>query len=240
MKTKKFLSTLTALMLSATSAMPLFTNAEDRLTGDINNDGLVNGTDALLVLKYYAYISAEQPTDDLPEIENILAYGDVHNDGVINTSDAAFICDIGVNTLDPNEDGVIDMYDMKYIQNIAYNVEDYSLEELQDIASRTAMQPDTIDYHYYCEEFDELKKFFLEYGQTLMKYFEFSVGDTDSDGTIDASDSSAILSAYADISSGKTSEIDTDIYDFNGDGKVNSGDASEVLNYYVLKSKGVF
>ncbi len=237
-KLKKVLSTMTAFVLTATLTMPFFANAEEHIKGDINNDGIVNGTDSLLILEYYSYVALGKPTEELSEIENILLYGDVNNDGLINSDDASEILIIGIDLLDPNQDGTIDMYDMKYIQNTAYNIEDYSLEELQDIVSRTVMQPDTVDYYYYGGEFGELKNFFLEYAKLLMKHFEFGVGDVNQDGIINASDSSEILSIYSALSSGQQANFNSDIYDFNGDGKVNSSDASEVISFYAEISSG--
>ncbi|WP_294412028.1 BspA family leucine-rich repeat surface protein [uncultured Ruminococcus sp.] len=67
-----------------------------------------------------------------------------------------------------------------------------------------------------------------------------SVGDTNNDGKIDATDASNILSKYTEYAtSGKTpTPYELAVYDVNGDGKINSVDASYVLSYYADKQTG--
>lgn len=236
-KMKKFLSTVATLILSVTSAMPLIASAENYASGDLNNDGVINGSDCMLILNYYCDLSSDKVDLTSPETQIVLKYGDMNGDGIINTSDAMVIYKAGMKTLDPNEDGRVDEYDVKYIQNIAYNLEAYSFEELRGIMTRTSIQPTFLD-EYYGYDFPELKKCFLTYAQSLISVLELNIGDTNNDGIIDASDSSELLSTYADISSGQQVNFNNDVYDFNGDGNVNSSDASQVLAYYAEISSG--
>lgn len=69
---------------------------------------------------------------------------------------------------------------------------------------------------------------------------ELKKGDTNGDGIINASDASAILQIYAEISvTGTTDNIDEAtmiLADYNNDGVINSNDASSVLNVYANNS----
>ncbi|MBR3969556.1 MAG: leucine-rich repeat protein [Ruminococcus sp.] len=65
--------------------------------------------------------------------------------------------------------------------------------------------------------------------------YEYLLGDTDSDGVVDASDASRTLEAYAMSLTGSASNLSisqTAAADANGDSTVNSVDASYILNYY--------
>lgn len=67
----------------------------------------------------------------------------------------------------------------------------------------------------------------------------FLIGDVNGDGTVDAVDASAVLAAYASISSGKESPLYTyqeTAADLNGDGAVDAVDASLILSYYAFAS----
>ncbi len=57
-------------------------------------------------------------------------------------------------------------------------------------------------------------------------------GDANFDGYVSASDASAILRLYSQISTGTTTEVNNYIADYNGDGVVNANDASDVLKRY--------
>ena len=64
-------------------------------------------------------------------------------------------------------------------------------------------------------------------------------GDINGDGTVDATDASAVLAAYASISSGQDSPLYTyqeSAADVNGDGFVDAVDASMILSYYAYAS----
>ncbi len=66
-------------------------------------------------------------------------------------------------------------------------------------------------------------------------------GDVDFDGFIDATDASAVLKYYADISTGTATDVtDEFLYaaDFDEDGEINSSDSSGILRYYALAATG--
>lgn len=68
-----------------------------------------------------------------------------------------------------------------------------------------------------------------------------SLGDVNSDNTIDSSDASVILSIYADYSTGKTpnqTQDELSVADVNSDNSVDSTDASTILEYYAHISTG--
>lgn len=63
-------------------------------------------------------------------------------------------------------------------------------------------------------------------------YPEIIPGDADGDGTVDASDASQVLMAYAYRSVGKKLTLNDTIFDYNNDGTVDSNDASAILAFY--------
>lgn len=97
MKLKRFF----ALALAATMAMSFATIASARYMGDVNNDGEVNSSDALAVLRY-----AVGTTDDIDT-----RFADMNGDGAINSSDALEILRTSVGSIDkidgPEEDSTI-------------------------------------------------------------------------------------------------------------------------------------
>ncbi len=71
--------------------------------------------------------------------------------------------------------------------------------------------------------------------------YNCSLGDINADGSIDASDASDILRAYAALSVGEVPELDQDqliAADINSDKSVDASDASDVLSYYSYLSTG--
>ena len=68
----------------------------------------------------------------------------------------------------------------------------------------------------------------------------YSLGDIDDNGTIDASDASAILSEYAARSTNSSNFNDTQAKagDINSDNAIDASDASSVLSYYAFLSTG--
>lgn len=69
----------------------------------------------------------------------------------------------------------------------------------------------------------------------------YTLGDVDGNGTIDATDASLILSAYANVSTGRDSGLtdkQASAADANSDGTVDATDASCVLGYYAYVSTG--
>ena len=60
-------------------------------------------------------------------------------------------------------------------------------------------------------------------------------GDVNGDGTVDATDASAVLATYASVSSGQESPLYTyqeSAADINGDNFIDAVDASMILSYY--------
>ena len=69
----------------------------------------------------------------------------------------------------------------------------------------------------------------------------YMIGDVNGDGTVDATDASAVLAAYASISSGHESPLysyQESAADLNGDCLVDAIDASLILSYYACVSAG--
>ncbi|MCR4888368.1 MAG: S8 family serine peptidase [Ruminococcus sp.] len=70
---------------------------------------------------------------------------------------------------------------------------------------------------------------------------EIVLGDINGDGSVNASDASAALKIYAELSTGKTDFVSASVMkngDVNGDGAVNASDASAILAYYSFLSTG--
>lgn len=84
MNAKRFLAIAIALVIT----LSLFTTAFARYKGDVTNDGEINSSDALAVLRYAVGLETES------EIETNVA--DVNSDGTINSSDALSILRIVV------------------------------------------------------------------------------------------------------------------------------------------------
>ena len=75
----------------------------------------------------------------------------------------------------------------------------------------------------------------------IENYSEFTTGDIDENGTIDAIDASSALSAYARVSTGQDiglTDNQKSAADVNGDGVVDAVDASGILTYYAKVSTG--
>ena len=69
----------------------------------------------------------------------------------------------------------------------------------------------------------------------------YTFGDVNGDGTVDATDASFVLAAYASISSGQESPLysyQESAADLNGDSIVDAVDASLILSYYACVSSG--
>ncbi len=79
---------LSALVLALVLAMSFVTTASARFMGDVNNDGEVNSSDALLVLQY--------AVGSIEEID--IKAADMNGDGAINSSDALSILKISVGS----------------------------------------------------------------------------------------------------------------------------------------------
>lgn len=66
----------------------------DYLPGDVNLDGVINGSDATLALNCYTQLSAGIDEYTIPYYDLIKGYGDMDGDGKITGSDATVILNI--------------------------------------------------------------------------------------------------------------------------------------------------
>lgn len=67
---------------------------KDYLPGDVNLDGVVNGTDATLALNCYTQLSSGVDEYYIPYYDLVKGYGDMDGDGIITASDATAILNI--------------------------------------------------------------------------------------------------------------------------------------------------
>lgn len=63
----------------------------DYLPGDVNLDGVINGSDATLALNCYTQLSAGVSQNKIPYYYLIKGYGDMNGDEIITASDATVI-----------------------------------------------------------------------------------------------------------------------------------------------------
>lgn len=80
-----------------------------------------------------------------------------------------------------------------------------------------------------------------EYGYKFESLANYSLGDIDGDGMVNASDATEILVAYSALSTNekpKLNNVQLTYADINSDGSVNASDASDVLVYYSYTSTG--
>lgn len=236
---KIFTSVLSSALL-AVSSMPVFSFAEEHITGDINCDGIVNSDDCFMVLEYYAKKEMGKLDEiSADDIEKILKYGDLTGDGEVNSADASKICEIAVKTLDVNGDGNVDVYDALYIYNFASSISSHSSEEIEALTKLTA----NVRYDNEYVQSD-LLKYAFDIAESLADVSDIKAGDADGDGMVDASDASLILSFYADMSSGvAVDKNDNYKYillggDYNASSLIDSTDASSILAYYAEASSG--
>ena len=76
---------------------------------------------------------------------------------------------------------------------------------------------------------------------TAVKKAEYLLGDVDNDGTVDASDASAVLAAYAAVQTGSESplnETQKKAADVDSSGQIDASDASTILAYYAFVQTG--
>lgn len=236
---KIFTSVLTSALL-AISSMPVFSFAEEHITGDVNCDGIVNSDDCFMILEYYAKKEMGKLDEiSADDIEKILKYGDLTGDGEVNSADASKICEIAVKTLDVNGDGNVDVYDALYIYNFASSISSHSSEEIEALTKLTA----NVRYDNEYVQSD-LLKYAFSLSKSLTDVSDIKAGDADGDGMVDASDASLILSFYADMSSGvAVDKNDNYKYillggDYNASSLIDSTDASSILAYYAEASSG--
>lgn len=85
---KKFLSILFSIIFMVCLAVPVLGAA---YKGDVNNDGVVNSADALIILQYSAGI-----------VEDInINRADINSDGEVNSADALQVLQTAVGILKP-------------------------------------------------------------------------------------------------------------------------------------------
>lgn len=75
-------------------------------------------------------------------------------------------------------------------------------------------------------------------GTATYRLYTSALGDTNSDGNVDASDASNILKRYAELSTSSSSVTKPELYvfDVDNDGGIDAEDASTVLSYYACIS----
>ncbi|MGN0676491.1 MAG: dockerin type I domain-containing protein [Ruminococcus sp.] len=239
---KIFTSVLTSALL-AVSSLPVFSFAEEHITGDINCDGIVNTEDTFMILRYYAEesIGASITFSDT-DIENIIRYGDLTADGKIDAADAAEIISIAVKTLDVNGDGKVDIDDAMYVYDFAVNINSHSLEELEALTKLTA----SVEYYADAEYVQpELLNYAFSLAKNLTDFKDYKSGDVNGDGNIDASDASDVLGFYSNISAGVPVDELSSKYkyillggDYDHNNNINANDASQILSRYAKASSG--
>lgn len=239
---KIFTSVLTSALL-AVSSLPVFSFAEEHITGDINCDGIVNTEDTFMILKYYAKENGGAGiTFSDTDIENIIRYGDLTTDGKIDAADAAEIISIAVKTLDVNGDGKVDIDDAMYVYSFAVNISSHSLEELEALVKLTA----SVEYYADAEYVQpELLNYAFSLAKNLTDFKDYKSGDVNCDGNIDSSDASYVLGFYSDISAGVPVDELSVKYkyillggDYDHNNNVNASDASQILSRYAKASSG--
>ena len=106
-----------ASAMLAVGAVPVVSGAEI-LKGDINQDGIINSTDADLLLDFiseYYYYNEKIYTEE--EVQNYFTYGDINGDGDVYFDDLMLMgeinSDITLNTEmgDVNHDGYVNAID---------------------------------------------------------------------------------------------------------------------------------
>ena len=133
--------------------------------------------------------------------------------------------------------------------------DDYPLAGFEATIDR-AIQPGRYDIHfvtgqrgngcdilYHINEKDIVEVFPEgKYAENLnIAVSDRKLGDVNNSGKVDATDATAILSEYADLSAGKTGSFDiaqTVSADIDGNGLISSADAASVLSYYAYLSAG--
>ena len=90
---------------------------ENYLLGDINNDGLINILDVVLIINLILGLS--EP------IENEVVISDINQDGIINILDIVLLvnmilgnADANLSTSDMNGDGILNVLDITILLNI--------------------------------------------------------------------------------------------------------------------------
>lgn len=142
-------------------------------------------------------------------------------DGLLLDSDSSFDAKIIFGGLTQNEDGTMDHH--------------YNSDE-KNIIMTTVISENDIMLRY--DEEDEIIRIYIDKDGDNLFDDELQKGDVNSDGIIDATDASLILSEYADssVNSRPFLNINENLADFNNDGVVDAIDASAVLTEYAMSS----
>lgn len=229
MRIKKFISTALSIscLFGALTALPA--SAENDLSHDINNDGVVDLLDLYDVWEAYCRQQTGWPVDENIKSNLLALYGDVEspeNPSINLTGLCKYTEAIKIKYDDVNNDGTRDLDDFKLM------IEYFNLRDEEG---------DISDEKYAlcvkCESyvFDSYIQFCFDYK-----------GDVNLDGQRDARDVSLMLTYYADEACGTESKLsETEIGyikslgDFNEDGIVNPVDASYILTYYAEQQNNV-
>lgn len=101
--------------------------------------------------------------------------------------------------------------------------------------------------YYYCDYFGKASYYLNNYEEDPKEFFytdyyeeqapaEYSTGDVNGDGKVDATDAQLVLAAYADALAGNAaqfSDAQKTAADIDGNHQIDSADAQHILNYYV-------
>ena len=118
-------------------------------------------------------------------------------------------------------------------------------KEVLEITDKCFCKPATAAEAFSEENMGQIKVYPVVEDRPILTYivnFLADCGDTDSNGSIDASDASNILVYYAAYSTGEPLALSEDIllrYDVDMNGVIDSSDASNTLTYYAVGQTGV-
>lgn len=229
MRIKKFISTALSIscLFGALTAFPA--SAENDLSYDINNDGVVDLLDLYDVWEAYCRQQTGWPVDETVVSNLTILYGDVETPEDLSVLQLGFLrfgFETNIRVDDVNNDGVRDLDDFKLM------IEYFNLrDDGGDISD------EKFDLCVKCEDYvaDAYYQFCFDYR-----------GDVNLDGQCDARDVSLMLTYYADEACDTESKLsETEIRyikalgDFNQDGIVNPVDASYILTYYAEQQNNV-
>lgn len=89
-------------------AKPININVSDRMLGDINNDGIITGSDATMVLQEYTYLSSGGQNSYFTTEQQIAA--DINDDGIITGTDATWLLQYYTSLSSGCEDSIYDYF----------------------------------------------------------------------------------------------------------------------------------
>lgn len=229
---KKFLSSIISTVL-LTASLPVVTaNAEDKLTKeefldlvvseteDFSDGGFIYGKD----LKFDAIPDGNTYT--------LIVYGIKQEDYIRNVGVTEGVMEI--NTTEYRGAGAPEFYSGCTLSVLP-------IEQETDIKdSFTSLNGFTVVFYIEnvlpgfsapAESIVEAS-LYRDYEISSYIYPEITAGDTNGDGSINASDASNVLIAYAYLSTGKNLTLNMTQFDYNNDGIINSADSSAILAKY--------